>query len=84
MSYEISGIIHDIFPAQTFGNNGFIKREFVLEIQNGDYTNYVKFETTKDRTTLLDRCKPGDEVTVKFGVTGRKWEGNNGISYFNA
>lgn len=76
-SYEAQGVIHSIGDTNTFGKNGFTKREFVLKLsgdeENPAYPNYVAFELIKDKCSLMDQFKPGDEIVVHFNLSGRLW-----------
>ncbi len=81
MSYEITGIIEEIFQTQTF-ESGFTKREFVLKVTENDYDNFIKFELIKDKVTFLDRIQKGSEVTVKFSLGGNKYEKDGKINYY--
>lgn len=60
---------------QTFGS-GFNKREFVITTKDDKYPQEIKFETVKDKTSMLDGISEGDEVTVSFDIRGREWKGN--------
>ena len=44
-------VINDI---QTF-NSGFTKREFVVQVEDGNYPQMIKFECVKEKTSLTDR-----------------------------
>jgi hypothetical protein len=63
----------------------FRKREFVVEYtDNPLYPQYVKFETTQDRTALLDAVEVGDTIEVTFNLKGREWVSpQNETKYFN-
>ncbi len=73
--FEISGTIKKIFDEQTFGS-GFNKREFVLTVPDGRFPQDIKFETVKDKTSLLNALKVGDEIKVAFDIRGREWKEN--------
>lgn len=60
---------------QTFGS-GFNKREFVITTAEDRFPQDIKFETVKEKTSLLDGVSEGDDVTVSFDVRGREWKGN--------
>ena len=81
MNYEAKGIISEIFPTQVISDK-FSKREFVLEVKDGEYTELIKFQLTQDRCDLIDNFTEGQEVTVHFNLKGKKWEKDNKISYF--
>ena len=65
--------------------DSFRKREFVVEYtDNPLYPQFVKFETTQDRTSLLDAVEEGDKVEVTFNIRGREWiSPQNEKKYFN-
>ncbi len=73
--FEITGTIKKIFEEQTFGS-GFNKREFVLTTDADRYPQDIKFETVKDRITLLSPLKEGDKIKVFFDIRGREWKDN--------
>ena len=68
MSYEVEGIIVEIYPTKVF-ESGFQKREFVLNVSdNEDYPKYPKLEMTKDKVDFLDKYKVGDQVKlIRYG-----------------
>lgn len=81
--FELTGIIIEIFPAQTFGK-GFRKREFVLEV--GDkYPQKIIFQLVQEKCNLIDSYSVGSEVTVSFNINGRDWTDKMGTTkYFNS
>jgi hypothetical protein len=76
MSYELTGKIAAIYPTVQ-RTETFKTREFVVEktedIGSRTITNYIKFQCVQDRTGILDRMKPGEEVKVSFNIKGTKW-----------
>jgi hypothetical protein len=76
-SYEAQGIIHSIGETMEFGNNGFTKREFVIQLtgpdENSQYPNYIALELIKDKCVLMDNYKIGAEIQVSFNISGRLW-----------
>ena len=76
-SFEAQGVVHSIAPTQTFGQNGFTKREFVIRLtgegENPAYPNYIALELIKDKCALMDQFQPGDELVVQFNLNGRLW-----------
>jgi len=83
MPFELTGIIVDVFPAQTF-NKGFRKREYVVE--TGDrYPQKIIFTLVQDKCDYLDSYGVGDTVTSAFEVKGREWQDKSGgTKYFNS
>ncbi|RVU86474.1 DUF3127 domain-containing protein [Leucothrix sargassi] len=76
-SYEAQGTIHSIGETTEYGNNGFTKREFVIQLtgpdENSQYPNYVALELIKDKCALMDNHRVGDEIQVTFNLSGRLW-----------
>ena len=85
MSNEITGTII-VIEATMQITETFTKREFVLEVidNNPEYPELIKFEVIKDKCSLLDSFKVGQEVTIAYNVKGRKWTDQQGKDkYFN-
>jgi hypothetical protein len=63
----------------------FKTREFVIEtsedIKGRIITNYIKFQSVQDRTTIIDRYNIGDQVKVHFNIKGTRWEKNGQVNY---
>ena len=72
-SFEIEGKLKVIEDVQTFGS-GFTKREFVVEVEDGNYPQMVKFECVKDRTSLTDGMQVDDTVKVTFDIRGNEYK----------
>lgn len=51
----------------------FRKREFAIEVPDGSYTQYIKFEITQDKCDLLDKFKVGQDVAVSYNIKGNKF-----------
>ena len=81
MSFDIQGKLYEVFEEQQVSEK-FKKREFVLEIPDGSYTQYVKFQLTQDKCSLLNQYKQGDEVKVTFNLTGKPFVKNGSTMYF--
>ncbi|MCS5635285.1 MAG: DUF3127 domain-containing protein [Myxococcota bacterium] len=84
MGYEISGRLHALFDAEQ-KTERFRMREFVLELEDSRYPQYILFQLTGDRCEALDAFAKGDEVNVEFSLRGREWTSPTGdIRYFNS
>jgi single-strand DNA-binding protein len=81
MSFDVQGRLHEIFD-ETQVSEKFRKREFVLEIPDGSYTQYAKFQLTQDKCGILDNYKTGDEVKVAFNLSGKPFTKNGTTMYF--
>jgi len=71
MSYELIAKLHKVFDIQS-KTETFQAREFVVATE-GQYPQYVKFQLTQDRCSLVDNYKEGDMVKVHFDLRGREW-----------
>ena len=81
MAYDATGRLHEIFDEQQVSEK-FRKREFVLEVQEGQYPEHIKFQLVQDKTALIDPFKIGDEVKVTFNLRGRGFNKNGQMLYF--
>ncbi|MBT9394656.1 DUF3127 domain-containing protein [Hymenobacter sp. NST-14] len=81
MAYEATGRLHEIFDEQQVSEK-FRKREFVLEVVDGQYPEHIKFQMVQDKTALIDPFKVGDEVKVSFNLRGRGFNKNGQMLYF--
>ena len=86
MSFEITGRLTEKFETQQISER-FQKREFVLEIKESssggmEFIDYIKFQATQDKCSLLDNIQVNDQVKVSFNLRGRKWEKEGRVSYF--
>jgi hypothetical protein len=86
MSFEISGRLAEKFETQKVSDR-FQKREFVLEIKSTsnsgyEFVDFIKFQSTQDKCSLLDQFNVDDSIKVSFNLRGRKWEKDGQVSYF--
>ncbi|MBG8553939.1 MULTISPECIES: DUF3127 domain-containing protein [Hymenobacter] len=81
MAYDATGRLHEIFDEQQVSEK-FRKREFVLEVVDGQYPEHIKFQLVQDKTALIDQYRVGDEVKVTFNLRGRGFNKNGQMLYF--
>lgn len=81
MAFEIVGKLHEVYPEQQVTEK-FKKREFVLEIQDGMYQQYIKFQLTQDRCSALENFAKGEEMKVSFNLTGRPGNSKDGSTVY--
>jgi hypothetical protein len=86
MSFEVNGRMAEKFETQKVSDR-FQKREFVLEIKSTGATGYefvdfIKFQATQDKCSIVDQVNIDDNVKVSFNLRGRKWEKDGQVSYF--
>lgn len=84
MSYELTGKLvakYDIVQR----TETFKTREFAVEktddIGGRTVTNYVKFQSVQDKTSIIDKVNIGDEIKVLFNIKGSKWEKDGKVNY---
>lgn len=84
MSYEISGKLHVLFEAEQ-KTERFRKRDFVVELTDSRFPQFILFQLTGDRCEALDAFSKGDSVRVEFNLRGREWTSPSGdVRYFNS
>lgn len=95
MAYKISGNVLYIGEPQTSvskSGKSFTMRSIVISaIKFDQYTgqpcadpyNTPKFTFVQDRCKLLDNIKIGQSVTIHFDVSGRRFEKDGRVEYYN-
>lgn len=73
MAFEITGKLHKKFDTEQ-KTDSFKAREFVIET-DGDYPQFVKFQCTQDKCSLMDKFEEGSTIKVHFDLRGREWQG---------
>lgn len=80
---EIIGILKVKFETQKVSEK-FSKREFVITTgEDTPYPQHVIMELVNDKCPGLDLYNVGDKVKVQMNISGREWNGPQGIKYFN-
>ena len=80
---EVTGQLKLKYDTQKVSDK-FQKRDLVLATDlSTPYPQYVSFQVTQDKCTMLDSFNQGDEIKVQFNLRGREWNGPQGIKYFN-
>jgi len=81
---ELQGKVKLIGETQTFGANGFRKRELVITTEE-QYPQSIMIEFVQDKTDLLDSYKAEQMVKVSINIRGREWVNPQGeTKYFNS
>jgi len=81
---EVQGKVKMIGEAQTFGSNGFRKREIVVTTEE-QYPQHIMVEFVQDKCDLLNNFQVGQEVKISVNLRGREWVNPEGeTKYFNA
>ncbi len=80
-SFDVSGKLIEKYDVQQIKET-FKKREFVVEcpkeINGNVYHDYLKFQLTQDRCSLIDNMNEGDMIKVHFNLRGSKWTRQDG------
>lgn len=74
MSFEVIGKLHKKFETEN-KTGSFQAREFVIEIDSGNYAQMIKFQLVQDRCSLIDDFQEGQPIKVHFDLRGREWSG---------
>ncbi len=81
---EVQGRIKLIGETQSFGSNGFRKRELVVTTEE-QYPQHLMIEFVQDKTDLLNNFQVGQQVKVNINLRGREWTNPQGeVKYFNS
>ncbi len=81
---EVQGRVKVIGETQTFGNNGFRKREIVITTEE-QYPQHIMVEFVQDKTDLLNNFNVGQQVKININLRGREWVNPQGeTKYFNS
>ncbi|WP_435136610.1 DUF3127 domain-containing protein [Formosa sp. A9] len=81
---EVQGRIKMVGETQTFGSNGFRKREVVVTTEE-QYPQHILVEFVQDKTDLLNNYSVGQNVKVSINLRGREWVNPQGeTKYFNS
>ena len=81
---EVQGKVKLVGEVQTFGSNGFRKRELVVTTDE-QYPQHIMIEFVQDKTDLLDNYPVGSDVKVSINLRGREWTNPEGVvKYFNS
>jgi hypothetical protein len=71
---ELTGKIAVLGNTETVGNNGFTKRQIVIETSE-QYPQKLAIDFVKDKCSILDNFKTGDNVTVAINLRGSEYNG---------
>ena len=73
-----------IGDTQTFGSNGFRKREVVVTTEE-QYPQHIMVEFVQDKCDLLNNFSVGQPVKIGVNLRGREWVNPQGeTKYFNS
>ena len=81
-SFELVGKLHEAFATEQ-KTDSFKVREFVIEEQDGNYPQYIKFQLSQDRCSQLDGYNVGEQVRIFFNLRGRAWSKDGRSGYIS-
>lgn len=78
---QTNGTIHHIGKPEQITDN-FTKRNFILITdQQTNYPQYIQFQLVNQKTSLIDRFREGDQVSVDYNLRGRLKKDSNTESF---
>ncbi len=81
---EVQGKVKMVGETQTFGSNGFRKREIVVTTEE-QYPQHILVEFIQDKCDLLNNFQVGQNVKIGINLRGREWVNPQGeTKYFNS
>lgn len=83
MAYTLKGKLLEVFDVIQISEK-FQKREFVVEVQDGQYAEQIKLQLTGTKTDLIDPYAPGQEIEVSFNLRGKGYNKNGQTMYFTS
>jgi len=81
MAFDVEGKLYKKFDTAQV-TDSFKKREFVVEVEDGAYTQVIKFQLTQNNCEKLDPYNEGDQIKVTFSLRGREYTKEGKTSYF--
>jgi len=81
MSFDVEGTLHKKMDT-TQVTDSFRKREFVLEIEDGNYPQHIKFQLIQSNCEKIDPYNEGDKIKVTFSLKGRPYNRDGETIYF--
>ena len=81
---EVQGKLKVKGEIQTFGSNGFQKRDLVVTTDE-QYPQHIAIELHQDKCDLINNYNVGDDVKIGINLRGREWINPQGeAKYFNS
>jgi len=77
---SLTGIVTFVSPVETVGDNGTKKQTVVIKEQKDQYPQSGSFAFIGKTVEYSEVLNLGDEVTVKFNLSNREWDGKNYLS----
>jgi hypothetical protein len=75
MSYTATGIIKAIGKTESVGSNNTDKRELVITVPDGNYSNDMCLQMMKDKVTLVSNFQVGQKVNIHFNIKSNEYNG---------
>ena len=81
-TFEITGKLVSRGAVQQVTDK-FKKLEFVLEVVDGQYSQFVKMQLTQNNCDKISGYKKDDELTATFNLRGRGYEKEGKTVYYS-
>jgi len=75
---QLKGSIHAIGQTE-IKSEKFSKRDLVLNVPDGNYTQYLNIQFNNANCEKLDAFSVGQQVMIAINLRGRLWTGADGI-----
>ena len=84
MAFDVTGKLFKKMDTQQI-TDSFRKREYVIELTDGNYTQLILFQLVNDNCDKLDNLNEGEEIKTTYNLRGREWTSPQGeVKYFNS
>jgi len=81
--FNITGTLK-VKNAEQQVSDKFRKREFVITDNSSQFPQYLTFQLTQDKCSLIESYNLGDEIKVYFNLRGREWTKDGQTKFFNS
>lgn len=75
---QVKGAIYSIGQTEVKSEK-FSKRDLVLSVVDGNYTQYLNIQFSNANCEKLDAFQIGQQVMIAINLRGRLWTGNDGV-----
>jgi len=75
MSFKVTGKVIKILPELkgTSARGEWVKRDFVIDDEDGQYSKNICFTLFNDKSDFANRVKEGSKVEVSFSIESREY-----------
>jgi hypothetical protein len=77
MSLELKGRIKEIGDVQSFNDGAFQKKQILLTVKDGAYTQDLPIDVSNKNLAIFDSFNVGDSVMVDINLRSNEWQGKH-------